>query len=97
MSTPLTLITTIAAAPGHTEALERELRALVAPSRAEAGCLQYDLHQDRHDSHLFYMIEQWRDDAALERHQNTEHFLRFSRGNEALLQNVKIDQLYRLA
>ncbi|WP_368734808.1 putative quinol monooxygenase [Klebsiella pneumoniae] len=55
------------------------------------------MHQDRHDSHLFYMIEQWRDDAALERHQNTEHFLRFSRGNEALLQNVKIDQLYRLA
>ncbi len=43
------------------------------------------------------MIEQWRDDAALERHQNTEHFLRFSRGDEALLQNVKIDQLYRLA
>ncbi len=63
MSTPLTLIATITAAPGHAEALERELRALVAPSRAEAGCLQYDLHQDRHDSHLFYMIEQWRDDA----------------------------------
>ncbi len=30
MSTPLTLIATITATPGHAEALERELRALVA-------------------------------------------------------------------
>ncbi|MFH3844492.1 antibiotic biosynthesis monooxygenase, partial [Acinetobacter baumannii] len=58
---------------------------------------QYELQQGRLVSHLFDMIVQWRDDAALGRHQTPEHVLRFGGGNEALLQNVKIDQLYRLA
>lgn len=55
MSIPLILIVTITTAPGHARAPERELRALVAPPRIEVGCLQYDLRQDRHDSHLFYV------------------------------------------
>src|SRR6476646_2136240 len=41
----VTLIVLMRARTGHEPFLEAELRALVAPTRKEDGCLQYDLHR----------------------------------------------------
>jgi quinol monooxygenase YgiN len=41
---------------------------LVVPTRAEPGCLQYDLCQDPSDPTRFAMIEAWESVAALEAH-----------------------------
>ncbi len=64
MSQPFTAIATLIAKPGQQDALERHLRALVEPTRAEAGCGQYDLHQDLANPLAFYMIEQWSSDRS---------------------------------
>src|SRR5690606_11552013 len=77
MSTPLTLLAQITARPGHAAAVADALRELVAASRQESGSLQYDLHVQRDDADRFVMIEQWQDDAALQAHCNTPHYLHF--------------------
>jgi hypothetical protein len=59
MSQPFTAIATLIAKPGQQDLLEQGLRALVAPSRAEVGCSQYDLHRDLADPQIFYVIEHW--------------------------------------
>ena len=42
---PLTVIAQIKAKPGKESRVRQELLSLVAPSRKDAGCLNYDLHQ----------------------------------------------------
>jgi len=49
------------------------LSGLVAPTRAEAGCLGYELLQNTSDPTDFTFVEEWEDDAALDAHLATEH------------------------
>ncbi len=46
MADSIVLNVHIEAKDGRQEDLARELQALVAPTRQEAGCLAYELHRD---------------------------------------------------
>jgi len=62
----------VAALPGHAAPLRAVLLALLAPTRAEPGCLFYDLHSS--DSpHVFTFIEAWATEADLDRHLQSAH------------------------
>lgn len=97
MSTPLTLIAIIRAKSGQGPALQALLQGLQAPSRAEAGCIQYDLHGDGSDADLLYMIEQWRDEAALAEHEASEHFQAFVKASAPYLAELDIRLMHRIA
>lgn len=56
---PLTILAKITAVVGQEDLVKRELTKLVAPARAENGCLQYDLHQDNDDPTVFVFYENW--------------------------------------
>jgi quinol monooxygenase YgiN len=77
MSQPFTAIATLVAKPGQQDLLEQGLRALVAPSRVEAGCSQYDLHRDLADPQVFYVIEHWASEEILQIHNASAHFQNF--------------------
>ncbi|MGE8500175.1 MAG: putative quinol monooxygenase [Pseudomonas sp.] len=94
---PLTLVATITANAGHADTLEAGLRQLVTASRTEAGCLQYDLHRHQDDVHVFVMIEQWQDSAALAFHQGTDHYLHFKASCADALKGVALQPLNRIA
>ena len=96
MTTPLTLIATLTARPGHAEAVEAGLRQLVPPSKAEAGCLQYNLHRHQEHPNRFIMVEQWQDAAALSAHQQTAHFLHFGETCGNLLEQVDHQLMQRI-
>lgn len=49
------------------------LTALVPPSRAEIGCLGYELFQDDENPQDFITVESWADGAAAEAHLATPH------------------------
>lgn len=74
----LTVVAEIIAKPGCEERLQEELLRCVEPTRAEQGCLQYDLHvaTDRPGHFLFY--ENWTSREALDRHLATPHLERLS-------------------
>ncbi|HSC78410.1 MAG TPA: antibiotic biosynthesis monooxygenase [Candidatus Acidoferrales bacterium] len=69
----LTAVTFIRGLEGKEEELKRELLALSAPTRAEPGCLRYDLYQSPQHSNLFMRLEVWRNPEALEAHKMTPH------------------------
>lgn len=96
MSSPLTLIATITARPGHAEVVEAGLRQLVPLSQAEAGCLQYNLHRHQEQPNRFIMVEQWLDAAALSAHQQTAHFLHFGETCGSLLEQVDHQLMQRI-
>jgi len=53
---------------------------LAIASRQEAGCLGFDVHQGIEEPRRFFAYEQYRDQAALEAHQQTEYFRNIARG-----------------
>jgi quinol monooxygenase YgiN len=53
---------------GLEEKVKREIMARVAPTRAEAGCINYDLHQSSEDKRLFMLYENWTSKQALDEH-----------------------------
>ena len=55
----ITVLVRIKAKPGMEEEVKKELLSLVTLTRAEAGCLLYDLNQSAEDSSLFMFYENW--------------------------------------
>lgn len=66
--TQLTLIAFIPAKSGMGDELGRRLLALVEPSRAEPGNINYDLHRSIEDPDMWVLYENWRDAADLAAH-----------------------------
>ena len=81
----VTLIVLMRARAGHEPFLEEELRALVAPTRKEEGCLQYDLHRGADGNGAFLMHEVWESREHHTAHTKTDHFLRWNARKDALL------------
>lgn len=92
----LIVVATIVARPGHEGTVRAALEQVVPPSRAEAGCLRYELHVDNADAARFVMLEEWTGAAALAEHEATAHFkaLVAAVGGKA---DIRVDKLARLA
>jgi quinol monooxygenase YgiN len=52
---------------------------LTQESRKEPGCSQYQVHRHRTEPRRFFIYEQYKDDAALEAHRTTAHFLQYAK------------------
>ncbi len=70
----LSVVATISAKSEFRAEVRQALDQVIPPSRAEVGCLQYDLHIAQGNPDSFVMIERWQDDATLDRHMATPHF-----------------------
>src|SRR5205085_8800020 len=51
--------------------------AIVPPSRREAGCINYDIHQSIEDDTVFFWHETWVNKAAIDQHFDTDFFNEF--------------------
>lgn len=49
---------------------------LIEASQKEEGCLGYDFFESITRPNIFVIVETWRDAAALEAHEATDHFRR---------------------
>ncbi len=64
----VTVVAQIRAKPGKEAAVRKELLSLIGPSRKDAGCLNYDLHQAADNPALFMFHENWSSKAHLDQH-----------------------------
>ena len=69
----LTVIATFQARPGKESDLRAALTGLLAPTRKESGCLNYDLHQSPENPAKFLFHENWTGKDALDAHLHTPH------------------------
>jgi quinol monooxygenase YgiN len=69
MSAPLlTIIARIKAKPGMEGRMRQDLLSVLTPTRAESGCITFDLLIDKNDPSIFVLYENWKDQAALDAH-----------------------------
>jgi (4S)-4-hydroxy-5-phosphonooxypentane-2,3-dione isomerase len=71
-------VTWMAKAGKETEVAEI-FSKLTAESRKEPGCAMYQVHRHRTEPRRFFIYEQYKDDAALESHRGTPHFLQHAK------------------
>lgn len=76
----LTLMPFFTIRAGEVEAVGQSHLSMVEPTRAEPGCIDYDLYQSLDDPTVMFFYENWTDAEALVRHMNTPNFYRFVRG-----------------
>ena len=81
----ITLNVHIKAKPDKVEELKRELVSLLATTRAEKGCINYELHQSRTDPSRFMFYENWASRADLDAHIAAEHIQKYLSMSESLL------------
>ena len=79
------LVVAMHAKPGQELLLQAELTALVRPTRAEQGCLLYDLHRSTDVPTDFLFYEIWSSREAHAAHKQTPHFLRWNARKDTLL------------
>lgn len=82
MSIYLTAI--VKSKPGQSEPLKALLLDLVAASRAESACIQYDLHQSEEDADLFLFQEEWASEEGLALHNSQPHLAAFGEQSKDL-------------
>ena len=66
---------------GEEEAVAAALERLREPTLAEDGVLTWIPHRDPNDSRVFYIYEQYTDEAAYSAHTETDHFKRDGLGD----------------
>jgi quinol monooxygenase YgiN len=69
----VTLVVTFQARPGKEAELCKTLLGLLAPTRKEDGCINYDLHVAPDDPSKFLFYENWTSEAHLNKHGETPH------------------------
>lgn len=65
------------AVAGHEEELFLLLKALVEPTRAEPGCITYELHRHKDDPARFMFYERFMTQEALDSHSQSPHLAKF--------------------
>ncbi len=79
------IIATLQALPGKEEQLQAVLSAAIAPTRAEAGNLRYELYRNNETPDTFVFVEQFTDEAAFAAHQAASHSATLQAGVAGLL------------
>lgn len=69
----VTVVATFQARPGKEAELRSALISLLAPTRKETGCLNYDLHQSPEEPGKFLFHENWSSKATLDAHLQSAH------------------------
>ena len=69
----ITVVATFEARPGREAELKQALLGLLAPTRKEAGCINYDLHGSPENPAKFLFHENWTSRALLDAHSKSSH------------------------
>ena len=80
--------------PDDRESVAGHLRVLTAESRKEPGCAMFQVHRHRTEPRRFFIYEQYKDDAALESHRGTPHFLQYAKKDLPKVADRVEGQLY---
>ena len=69
----LRVVAHLKAKPDKIEETREALLGLIRATRAEDGCIAYELMQNNADPTDFTFVEEWSDNATLDAHLQTEH------------------------
>lgn len=89
----LTIIATMKVKAGEIDVFKKAIEPALEPTREEAGCVDYVLHQDNEDPHVFVLYENWKTAEDWYEHKQTAHFLAYVEAANDILEDKSVQQL----
>ncbi|UWQ56082.1 putative quinol monooxygenase [Leisingera caerulea] len=89
----LTIVANITANPGKTVLVKAELEKLIAITRAEDGCITYDLHQDNENPAHFMFYETWESRALWQTHMQAPHLAAYMDATEGAVAEFTLHEM----
>ena len=93
----ITKSVTFIAKEGNEAKMKELLSAMVVPSKAEKGCLFYEIFQYENERNRFMAVETWENEDALNGHKGSEHYAVYKSSYEPYCQDKYSDELEVLA
>lgn len=93
----LTIVANIKAKSNQIDLVKTELSKLISTTRAEAGCLQYHLHQDNANPAHFMFIENWESRELWQTHMNAQHLKNYMVATEGAVDTFTLNELSQIA
>ena len=93
----LTITGNILANPDQIDLVKAELEKLIPITRAEAGCLQYDLHQDNENPAYFMFYENWESRELRQTHMNAPHMAAYMTATEGAIEKFWLHEMTHIA
>jgi quinol monooxygenase YgiN len=84
------------AKPGKEDEMKAILMTVVAPSRREIGCYQYDLLRNPADPRDFCFVERWDNEKSLDEHAASAHLKAARAQVEALVEGAPDVRRYNI-
>lgn len=84
---------TFIAKEGSEAKMKELLTAMVVPSKAEDGCILYDIFQYENNPRKFMAVETWRDEKALDGHKASAHYKIYKTSYEPFCDKKYSDEL----
>ncbi|MEM7227228.1 MAG: putative quinol monooxygenase [Planctomycetota bacterium] len=92
----LTIVAHITANPDAVELVREELQRLIATTRAEDGCVQYDLHQDNDNPAHFMFFENWTSRELWQQHMNNQHLKDYLAATEGAVADFTLHEMTQI-
>jgi len=92
----LTIVANIKANPDKIALVKKELEKLIALTRAEAGCINYDLHQDNANPAHFMFYENWESRELWQTHMNAPHLAAYMQATDGAVAEFVLNEMTQI-
>ncbi len=89
----LTLVVAVEVQAGKKDFVKSQMENLVAETRKEAGCINYDVHEDNENENILVFHENWETTAHWEAHDKSAHLAAYRESTKGI---VSIKNFMRL-
>ncbi|MDR0136227.1 putative quinol monooxygenase [Metabacillus idriensis] len=89
----ITITAILKAKEGKEDALRTELEKVLAPSRAEEGCIEYTLHESLEEKEVFVFYETWENEEALQQHIQSTHYQTYRENTSDFIESRQVFKL----
>lgn len=93
----LTIVARILAKEEQRELVKAELLKLIEVTRAEKGCINYDLHQDNENPNFFLFHENWETKELWQVHMGNKHLADYIKATEGAVEEFIVHEMSHIA
>ncbi len=93
----LTIIANIKTKEDKVELVKTELLKLIDVTRAEEGCINYDLHQDNENPGHFLFYEKWESRELWQAHMGNKHLSEYVAATEGAVEEFTVNEMTQIA
>ena len=95
--TKLTIVANIIAKADQIDLVKTELEKLIGVTRAEQGCINYDLHQENENPAHFMFYENWETRELWQAHMSNQHLQDYMAAIEGAVEEFALNEMAHIA